>query len=228
MTHLTGARSDWAGPLQINAIGIAAALLAGALGYSRLMPREAVAPAPGDREPAIAAIVPVLLVVLAALTVLQAPAIAAWWTTDRGLLQEALGTGRDPMDLRIIPTVILLSLPALAAIALAAFVLTSAAGMLARADQRFRVLSACALLLTGLVAGERLILHAGGALGGTVRALVEQSSDQKAIAQVSGWLARHDAPAADVNSRLIWLWGGYVLAATVALAELKMRRVSGN
>jgi hypothetical protein len=218
LTHLTGPRSDWAGALQIFAIGIAAVFLGAAFGYSRLVPRSAAAAiAGGGESPRFpSAIVLILLGVLAVLALLQAPAVMAWWTADRALLVEAMGAGRDPVDVRIIPTVILLSLPTLAAIAIAACVLTSLAGVLVRGDLAFPLLAACASLQAGLVVGERLVLHAGRALGSTVRTLVEQSSDQVAIAQVSGWLARHDAPAADVSWRLIWLLCGYGVAVAAA------------
>jgi hypothetical protein len=159
-----------------------------------------------------------LLAALAAWSSMQAPAIGAWWTSDRALLIEATGTVRDPMGLRIIPQVMLLSLPTLSALALVTFLLTSLVGMLARTDLAFRVLAACTVLGAGLVSGVRLLLHALRALGSTVQSLMDPAADATAAAQVSEWLLRHDGPARDVSERIIWLLCGY--AVTVAIAAV--------
>ena len=149
MGLVTGSgRSQWATPLQLFALEIAGAFLAGALAYSALMPRtrDLASPAPATVHRVVGVMLKLLLAALAVWTVLQVPALGSWWASDRVLLVEATGTGRDPMGLRIIPQIMLLSLPTLAAIVLVTFVLTSLAGMLVRTDLAFRVLAACTTL----------------------------------------------------------------------------------
>jgi len=140
MGFVTGSgRSQWATPLQIFALEIAAVFLAGALAYSALLPRpwDLPGPAPATVHRVVRMVLRLLLAALAVWTVMQVPALASWWASDRVLLVEATGTGQDPMGLRIIPQIMLLSLPTLAAIVLVTFVLTSLAGMLASADRAF-------------------------------------------------------------------------------------------
>jgi hypothetical protein len=224
MGFVTGSgRSQWATPLQIFALEIAAVFLAGALAYSALLPRpwDLTGPAPATVHRVVSVVLRLLLAALAVWTVMQAPALASWWASDRVLLVEATGTGQDPIGLRVIPQIMLLSLPTLAAIVLVTFVLTSLAGMLASADRAFRVLAACTTLAAGMVCGVRLLLHALRALGNTVQSSINAASDATAAAQVADWLVRHDAPAADVSWRIIWLLCGY--AAIVVIAALAGR-----
>jgi hypothetical protein len=160
-----------------------------------------------------------LLLLLAALAVVaafQAPSIAAWWAEDRVLLTQVVGSSRDPMGLNLIPQVILFSLPALAGIALAVFVLTSILGMLVRADLVFSALAACAALQAGLVIGLQLLLYAVRSVGGSIQGLFTTAPDATASAQVAEWFARHDAASANVGWRLLWVLGGYVVATIVA------------
>lgn len=221
MGLVTGSgRSQWATPLQLFALEIAAVFLAGALAYSALMPRtrDLAGPAPPTAHPVVGVVIRLLLTALAVWTVMQVPALGTWWASDRVLLLEATGTGQGHMDLRIIPQIMLLSLPTLAAIVLATFLLTSLAGMLARTDFAFRVLAGCTTLAAGIVFGVRLLLHALRALGSTVQSSINPASDALAAAQVSDWLARHDAPAADVSWRIIWLLCGYAAIVVIAAA----------
>ena len=232
MGFVTGTgRSQWATPLQVFALEIAGVFLAGALSYSALMPRagDLTGQAPATTvQRAVRIVLGLLLAALAIWTVMQVPALASWWASDRVLLVEATGTGRDPMGLRIIPQVMLLSLPTLAAIVLVTFLLTSIAGMLAGADRAFRVLAACTALAAGMVCGGRLLLHALRALGSTVQSSINAAADATAAEQVSGWLARHDAPAADVSWRIIWLLCGYAAILLVAWAGASARGTNGT
>ena len=229
MGLVTGSgRSQWATPLQLFALEIAGVFLAGALAYSALMPRarDLAGPPPAPAHRVVGVVVRLLLAALAVWTVLQAPALGSWWASDRVLLVEATGTGQDPMGLRIIPQIMLLSLPTLAAIVLVTFLLTSLAGMFARTDLAFRVLAACTTLAGGIVFGVRLLLHALRALGSTVQSSINPASDAMAAAQVSDWLARHDAPAADVSWRIIWLLCGYAAIVVLAAAARQTHAAS--
>ena len=221
MGLVTGSgRSQWATPLQLFALEIAGVFLAGALAYSALIPRtrDLAGRAPSPVHRVVGVVLRLLLVALAVWTVMQVPALGSWWASDRVLLVEATGTGQDPMGLRIIPQIMLLSLPTLAAIVLVTFLLTSLAGMFARTHLAFRVLAACTALAAGMVCGVRLLLHALRALGSTVQSSMNPASDATAAAQVSDWLARHDAPAADVSWRIIWLLCGYAAIVVIAAA----------
>ena len=152
MGLVTGSgRSQWATPLQLFALEIAGVFLAGALAYSALMPRtrDLAGPAPATVHRVVGVVLRLLLAALAVWTVMQVPALGSWWASDRVLLVEATGTGQDPMGLRIIPQIMLLSLPTLAAIVLVTFLLTSLAGMFVRTDLAFRVLAACTALAGG-------------------------------------------------------------------------------
>jgi hypothetical protein len=139
-----GSASGWAAPFQGLMLAAIGAFLAAALGFSALMPRTAdVVPDRANGRGSSPLPVVAVLAVLALLTILQAPAVVAWWEIDRTLLAEAMGVARDPLGLHLIPTVILLSLPTLAVIALGSCVLTSSVGIFARADRAVAALSAC-------------------------------------------------------------------------------------
>lgn len=214
-----GSGPEWAAPFRWLLPAAIATFLASAVGFAALMP--AASDLAADRTSRRASTSPPVAAVLAALALLaalQAPSIAAWWTIDRALLAETLGTPRDPIGLHLIPTVILLSLPALAALALVACVLSSAVGMLARRDRAAVALTACVLLQAGCVGGVWLALRALRRLGETVQSLIDRTSDPQAAAQVSAFLLRHDAPASDASWRLLWILGGYALAIAVAAA----------
>jgi hypothetical protein len=212
-----GERPAWAASLQTFGLEIALVFLPAAIGASALIPgtpeitRET---RPHESSSDLALLL--LLAALAVVAAFQAPSIAAWWAEDRVLLRPVVGSSRDPMGLNLIPQVILFSLPALAGIALAVFVLTSILGMLVRAELVFPALAACAALQAGLVIGMQLLLHGVRSVGGTVQGLFTTAPDATASAQVAEWFARHDVASANVGWRLLWVLGGYVVATIVA------------
>ena len=217
-TYVNGsAGAAWAAPFRWLLPAAIAAFLAAAIGFAALMPAAAdLAADRTSRGTSPSLPVAAVLVALGLLTALQAPSIAAWWTIDRALLAETMGAPRDALGLHLIPTVILLSLPALAAIAMASFVLTSVVGIFARRDRAAVALTACLLLQAGCVGGVWLALRALRRLGDTVQSLIDQAADPVAAAQVSTFLLRHDAPASDASVRLLWMLAGYALALAVA------------
>ena len=209
--------SPWMTGVRIIALQIAATFLAAALGASSFMPSRTDATRVDRGASVIASpILSVLLVALAVAAMYQVPALRTWWTEDRALLTQAMGEGPDPMGLRMIPAVLLLSLPALAGVALITFVLTSIVGMFGRSELAAAVLSACVSLQAGLVIGEHVLLRAVRLLGATVMDQIAQAPDAKAMAQVSDWVARHDAAGMDAAWRLVWILGGYVLAVVAS------------
>jgi hypothetical protein len=211
-----GSRLGWVSPLQVFGLEIAATFLIAAFGTSALMPRisDASRAEPGSRR--APPIVQVLLTALVIGTLVQVTSLSAWWAMDRVLLAQATGGDGSTFSLRLIPAVVLFSLPTLAALALVTFVLTFVAGMLVRAELTFPVLAACVFLQAGLVVGGQLLLNAMGTLGATVLDAIAQSRDLKAAEQVADWLSRHDAAASELCWRLVWILGAYVVTAAVS------------
>ena len=212
-----GERPAWAASLQTFGLEIALVFLPAAVGASVLLPRTA--DITRERRPHESSSNVALVLLLAGLAVVaafQAPSITGWWAEDRVLLTPVVGSSRDPMGLNLIPQVILFSLPALAGIALAVFMLTSILGILVRAELVFSALAACAALQAGLVIGMQLLLYAVRSVGGSIQGLFTTAPDATASAQVAEWFARHDAASANVGWRLLWVLGGYVVATIVA------------
>jgi hypothetical protein len=225
-----GARPAWAASLQTFGLEIALAFLLAAAGASVLMPSAAdlTRPIRQDEDTPTAPALLLLLGALALVALLQVPSIAAWWTEDRALLRQAIGSSPDPMGFNLIPQVILLSLPTLAAAVLLTCVLASILGMLARVDLVFHTLAACAALQAGLVIGLHLVLHAFRAVGGAIQGLFATTPDAAASAQTLEWFARHDAVSAPVGWRLLWLLGGYLVAvAATEIVAPRRSRVQG-
>ena len=214
-----GVRPAWATSLQTFGLEITLAFLPAAIVAWLLMPPAAdlTRPIRPDERTAMPPVLSLLLVALAVVALLQAPAVAAWWSEDRALLTQALGTARDPMGLDIIPKVMLLSLPAMAAVALLAFVLTSSLGLLVRRDLALQALGAAVAVQAGLVIGLHLVLRAIRSLGATIQDLIAEASDPKASAQVAEFILRHDAAGMDVSWRLVWILGGFVLVLATSV-----------
>ena len=211
-----GSRLGWMTPVQMFALEMAGAFLIAALGTSYFVPRTSDA---SRVEPGARGLSPILVLLLAALAIValaHVPSLTAWWAEDHLLLTQATGSERDPTGLRMIPAVILFSLPTVAALALVTFVLTSIVGMLGRPELAPAVLTGCAFLQAGVVIGEQFLLRAMAALGSTVLGAIARSPDADATAQVTEWLARHDAAAAGPSWRLLWIVGGYAVAAAAS------------
>lgn len=208
-----GSRLGWVSPLQVFGLQVAAIFLIAAFGTSALMPRISDASRASRRA---SPIVQVLLTALIVGTLVQVTLLSTWWEMDRALLAQATGTEGSAFGLRLIPAVVLFSLPTLAALALVTFLLTSVVGMLVRAELTFLVLAACVFLQAGLVVGEQVLLNAMATLGATVLDAIAQSRDVKAAEQVADWLARHDAAANELSWRLVWILGAYVVTAAVS------------
>ena len=224
-----GARPAWAASLQTFGLEIALAFLPAAVGASALMPRavDMTRPIRQDEDASTPPALMLLFGALALVALFQVPSVAAWWAEDRVLLNQAIGSSPDPLGLNLIPQIILLSLPTLAAVALLAFVLASILGLLARADLAFHALASCAAIQAGLVVGLHLVLHAVRAVGGAIQGLFTTAPDAVASAQALEWFARHDAASAHVEWRLVWLLGGY-LVAVAATRFVSSRRDRGH
>jgi hypothetical protein len=212
-----GDRPAWAAALQVFGIALAIAFVPAAVGAAVLMPPESAVREPrpvGERAVASPAR-PLLFAALALIAILQAPAIAAWWSEDRALMQQLFGRSPSSLGLELIASASLLSLPALAATALLMFALTSVLSVVVRLELVARVFGACTALLSGLVIGLHFIVYAFTRAGDALRQLIAASSDAAAAAQVANWFGRHDAAADSVVWRLTWILAGYVVAFAV-------------
>lgn len=219
VTWVAGASGGpWVAALQAFSIKFGLICLASAIGTFLLMPREADVTRPirpGLGSPPSPTI-RWLLAGLAAVAVLQAPALARWWAQDRALLLQITGGTSDGFGLALIPAVLLFSMPAVAAAAVITFVLSSVLGSLARAQLTLPLLAACAALQAGLVVGGRFVLGGIRSLGEAFSTAAASSGDTVAVAQIADWFGRHDAVASDMSWRLVWIFGAYLAVTLVS------------
>ena len=217
------ADNEWIAWAERFGVTLALAFLPAAIGSSLVMPRTSDLQRPNRpaNEAGVRLWLHLLLTALAALSVLQAPAIASWWVQDLALLGELTG-GPDPLGLFAVPAGMLFSMLALAAAALLTFVLTSVVGALAGSPLVSRALFACVLLQAGLVAGEHVLLGELHNVQARLSPVLDRAGDPAVTASAAAWFARHDAASDAVSRRLIWILGGYLFAT--ALGALASQR----
>jgi len=223
-------RYAWMAAVRRFSLTIGLVFLVCSAGAFLLMPRTAEilrqVPVPEGHNRRPSTMATLLLTILAAAAILQLPGIFAWWAEDRALLRQLLGTGSDPFGFSIIPTAALYSMPAIAALCVLTFVISSIFGILGHAEVAFRVLLACVLLQTGLVGGEHVILQAVRDAGVVLlREMAATNADQTAVSTATDWIARHDAAVGSLAWRLVWILGGYVVAAILFEAAAPARSV---
>lgn len=220
------ARHPWLASLVAFSVVFAVALLTSAVGAILLMPTaELSRPTRRGEDAAVPTLLTLVLVALAAAAVLQLPLVMSLWAQDRALL-NLLGRRQDALDLYFIPAAILFSIPSLATAALATCVLASLIGTVGGARLLVGVLLSCGAMQTGLVAAVHLLLGEFRETGTRLLTLVGDSRDPQVSAQVLEWFAAHDAVAAPVGGRLLWILGGS-LAAFAISEVLAPRRQPG-
>lgn len=219
-------RHEWIASLLAFAVVFAFSLVASAVGAILLMPTAELSKPIRRGEPDDApALLALVLVALAAAAVLQLPLVMSLWAQDRALI-DPIGGRPDPLGLDIVPAAILFSIPSLATAALATCVLASLIGISGRAGLLVNVLTSCAAMQTGLVASVHLLLREFRETGTRLLMLVGDERNPELSAQVAEWFAAHDAIAAPVGGRLLWILGGSL--AAVAISEvLAARRQPG-
>jgi hypothetical protein len=159
-------------------------------------------------EPGDEADLPLLLVCflvgLCAIAAFGARPLVAWWAEN---LQQVRA---------LIPSAALVSMPLLATAIVLTFVLTSVLAVVSRTEWTFRVLASCVALQAGLVAGAYLLLGGLRDVGTTVAEWLTteaaRAEGAAAAEQAANWFTRQDALGSEVVSRLIWIFGGYVVA----------------
>jgi len=168
----------------------------------------------GEDDPPLAPQLTLLLVALGALAMFQVPSLAAWSSEELTILRNALGKATDPVGLNLIPTTIVLALPAVAALTLALFVVTSLLAIVAPATLASRVLGSCVLLQVGYIISAYIVIGEVRTIGASLAPLL--TDDPTAARQVSDWITRHHAAASATSQRLAWTCAGYAIAAATA------------
>ncbi len=204
------------GSLSGFALELGIAGLAAAVGASVTMPRgsDLVRHVRGEEDPPLSAPLTLLLVALCGVAVLQVPSLLAWGREELSILRSALGVDSDPLGLNVVPMTIVLSLPVMAALTIALFVITSLLPIVAPSRLAWRVIGACVLLQLGYVAAGFIVVGEVRTIGEALAPLL--ADDPTAARQVSEWISRHDAAASATTQRLAWTCFGYVVAAVVA------------
>ena len=219
VTWVVGAGGGpWVAALRAFSIKFGLICLASAIGTFLLLPREADVTRPirpGLGSPP-APMIRWLLGGLAAVALLQAPALTRWWAQDQALLLQITGGRTDGSGLALIPAVLLFSMPAVATVAVITFVLSSVLGSLARSQLTLPLLAAGAALQAGLVVGGRFVLGGIRSFGEAFSAAAASSGDTVAVAQITDWFGRHEAVASDVSWRLVWIFGAYLAVTLVS------------
>ena len=214
----------WVASLSGFALKLGIVGLAAALGASFAMPgrTDLVRHIRGEEDPPLGAPLTLLLVALCGAAMIQVPSLLAWGREEMAILGTALGEGSDPLGLNVVPMTIVLSLPAVAALTIALFVITSLLAIVAPSKLAWRVIGSCVLLQLGYVAAGFIVIGEVRAIGAALAPLL--ADDPTAARQVTEWITRHDAAASATSQRLAWTCLGYVVAALIAYSS----RVAGQ
>ncbi len=209
-----GSSVEWAESLSRFAVTLGAVFILASAAASWLMPARTalVRDIRGEPDHPLPSLLTLVLVGLCAAAVLQAPAVLAWWMTDRSLLRVLAIEGPDPLGLNLVPAAILFSMPLIAAAALTSGVLIAALAIVAPATLSTRVLAAGVVLQAGLIVGGFLLAGEVHEIGTSILASLTGPDLTEATATVQEWIGRHDAAAAAAHRHLPWIFCGYLVA----------------
>lgn len=214
----TGDRPAWLEPILSIPLRLALTFLPAAVVSVSLMPSRA--DLAEHSEPGAERDLPLpfvlLLVALCGIATLDAGPLVAWWAENLNQVSAIYAFGPDPLGFNLIPTVGLISMPLLAGASMLSFVLTSTLVVGSQREFTVRVLAASVALQAGLVIGAYLMMDGLRDVGAMVAAwLTDEASrvgDHAAATQAATWFARQDALGSAVISRLLWIFGGYLVA----------------
>ena len=190
---------------EVAAIGLAAAILA-----RRRIPSIAEVRRTTEPRSSVHPVQMFVLVASGAGALLQVPALFAWFSEDRALLVEMLGTGRDPLRLDLVPAAVLYSLPTLAAALLVLCAATSIGGAFATRRLALRFLTAGVMLQVGVWGIEYLVGRGVRDLGAAALRLMADAPAAD-TAQAVAWIQRHDGVARSMLPMLTALVIAYVV-----------------
>jgi len=220
-------RSEWFRPIAVFVISSAVIFGAGAVATIMLMPSTAalIRQLPRDRDVSVPVAFVLFLTALTGVSVLQMPALAAWWTADLKLAQAFMGTS-DPLGLYLVPTTLLVATAFIATLGVLAFAIGGVLALVSPQNLIARVLTACLMTQGALVGGLYTIDRGLRALGAGIQGFVDSASDPAASTSLADWLSRYDTAPGALRGRLLWLLGGFVVAAV--LASVMSRRRSST
>jgi hypothetical protein len=206
----------WVGSLTGFGLKFGLVGLAASVGTFFVMPRrtDLLRSVRGQEDPPLGTPLILLLVALAAIAMMQVPSTLAWAREELSILRSGLGLGSDPLGLNVVPMTIVLFLPALAALTVVLYIITSLLGIVAPSKLAGRVLGSGVLVQLGYVAAGLIVIQEMRAIGTALTPLL--ADDPTATREVSEWIARHDAAASATSRRLAWTCLGYVIAAVTA------------
>jgi hypothetical protein len=217
----------WVAPLSGFAFKLGVAALAASIAASFSMPRrtDLVRHVRGEDDHPLSVPLTLLLVALCGVAVLQVPSLLAWGREELSILRSAFGVDSDPLGLNVVPMTMVLSLPVMAALTIALFVVTSLLPIVAPSQLAWRLIGSCVLLQLGYVAAGFIVVGEVRTIGEVLAPLL--ADDPTAARQVSEWITRHDAAASATSQRLAWTCLGYVVAAVVASSSRAVTRTEG-
>ncbi|MGE5835408.1 MAG: hypothetical protein ACM4AI_13060 [Acidobacteriota bacterium] len=219
-----GSRSEFLRPVAVFVISSAVIFGAGAVGTIMLMPGTAalIRQLPRDRDASVPVAFVLFLAALTGVSVLQMPSLAAWWTADLKLAQAFIGTS-DPLGLYLVPTTLLVATASIATLGVLAFAIGGVLALVSPQNLIARVLTACLMTQGALVGGLYTVDRGLRALGAGIQGFVDSASDPAASTSLADWLSRYDTAPGALRGRLLWLLGGFVLAAILSSVMTRRR-----
>ena len=208
--EIPGSRSI---PLAIAAVALI--LLGASIASMVVMPRQAdvvrqIPPSPHPLPLGVA----VIGIAWCAAAVWQIPRLMAWVAGNRVAVQALVGTGPDPLGFSLLPAAVAYALPALTALALAAFAVSALLVLSSRPEVAFRILLSCFLLQAALVLGERFVrADISIAVNAVITALQPEGVP---TSDVAAWLVDNDGAARAFEWRLVAMLGATFAALILA------------
>lgn len=220
----SGSRSEFLRPVSVFVISSAVICGAGAVGTIMLMPGTAalIRQLPRDRDASVPVAFVLFLTALTGVSVLQMPSLAAWWTADLQLAQAFIGTS-DPLGLYLVPTTLLVATAFIATLGVLAFAIGGVLALVSPQNLMARVLTACLMTQGALVGGLYTIDRGLRTLGAGIQGFVDSASDPAASTSLADWLSRYETAPGALRGRLLWLLGGFVLAAILSSVMTRRR-----
>ena len=192
-----------------------AACLLGAIVMTRVMPpRPEIVRQVPPAGPVPATVV-WLLIALALVAAMEAPALWAWGQFGVQQVLAVIGDP-DPMGFWIIPVAIVSASPVIGALTVLTCAATSVLGITARATVTTRVLAAGTALQAGLVVAGYVMRYLVSSLRDAAQPLLSDAEAAQASALFDTWFTRHDLAATNANYYLLAVAAGYVAACMVS------------
>jgi len=203
--------------LAIAAVGLI--FLGASIGSMAVMPRQAdvvrqIPPSPHPLPLGVA----VIGIAWCVAAVWQIPRLMAWVADNRVAVQALVGTGPDPLGFSLLPAAVAYALPALTALALAAFAVSALLVVSARPEVAFRILLSCLLLQAALLLGERFVRADISAVVNAVITALRPHGVPTSV--VAAWLVDNDGAARAFEWRLVAMLSATFAALILARGSM--------